>query len=111
MGAAIDLEWVYSYDPTVNDRDMAALARKGIITVLGIDAICDNLNPSMTSEDFAYFLEMVPGAMFWVGAGEKDKNLNLHSATLALSDKVLIYAIKSYIGLIIEFFKQHNQNT
>ena len=108
MGASVDLDWEYSYDPTINDYEMADLAREGISSLLGQDSIIREVEPSMTSEDFAYFLREVPGAMIWAGAGEENKKMILHSSRLAISDEILSYMIKSYLGLLLKYLKMRS---
>jgi metal-dependent amidase/aminoacylase/carboxypeptidase family protein len=46
---------------------MSALATAAIQAALGEDAVAD-LDPIMYAEDFALYLEEVPGCFFWLGA-------------------------------------------
>jgi hippurate hydrolase len=44
-------------------------------------------NPSMGGEDFAFFLEKIPGAFIWLGVGE-DVSF-LHTPTFAFDEEIL----------------------
>jgi hippurate hydrolase len=44
-------------------------------------------NPSMGAEDFAYFLEKIPGAYIWLGVGEDVSKL--HTPTFAFDEEIL----------------------
>ncbi len=54
---------------------------------------------AMTGEDFGYFLEEIPGFMFWLGA---DSEFGLHSAKLNPSEG----AITTGISLLIDYFNK-----
>lgn len=53
---------------------------------------------AMTGEDFGYFLEEIPGAMFWLGV---ESEAGLHSAKLNASEEALLPAVqflKEWLG-------------
>ncbi len=56
----------YAYPPTVNDGDLWALAREVGGEMLG-DQQVREVPPQMAGEDFAYYLERVPGCFLGVG--------------------------------------------
>ena len=45
-----------------------------VCELLGPDKLKNLPTPSMGSEDFAYYLEKVPGAFFFIGVGDEAKN-------------------------------------
>jgi N-acetyldiaminopimelate deacetylase len=52
----------------------------------------------MTGEDFGYFLEEIPGAMFWLGV---ESEAGLHSSKLNASEEALLPAVqflKEWLG-------------
>jgi len=57
----------------VNDERVAALVADSARKMLGKRHVIEDVEPSMGGEDFAYFLEQVPGAMFMLGAGNPEK--------------------------------------
>lgn len=74
--------------PVVNDPAMAALARRAAIAALGEDAVAD-FEPMMGAEDFAFFLERVPGTFFWLGAGLEPPREH-HHPRFDIDERVLV---------------------
>lgn len=58
--------------------------------------ICDE---AMTGEDFGYFLEEIPGFMFWLGV---DSAYGLHDARLEPNEQAIPFAVDT----IIEYIKE-----
>ncbi len=83
--AAIDYD--FSYPVTTNDEG-AALHALGVIRELfGEENTLELPNPSMGGEDFAFFLEGMPGAFIWLGVGEEVSGL--HTPTFAFDEEIL----------------------
>jgi N-acetyldiaminopimelate deacetylase len=49
---------------------------------------------TMTSEDFGYILSKVPGMMFWLGVGGKQKGISLHSGKFSPDERIIVPAVK-----------------
>lgn len=64
-------EYTYSHGTpvTVNDTVVTDLIREVGRDVLGPENVVELPEPTMGAEDFAYYLEKVPGAMFRLGTG------------------------------------------
>lgn len=67
-GASVDVEWVDSYPVTVNDPTETAAATAVLEQLVGPHRVRELPSPAMASEDFAYVLEAVPGALVFLGA-------------------------------------------
>jgi amidohydrolase len=63
-GLEMAFEWMDGYPPLVNDPRCTALAQEAARAVLGPDRVVTLGRPTMGAEDFAYYLEKVPGC-FW----------------------------------------------
>jgi len=72
MGGKAKLEYKRLLPATINDLKMAAFARDIAATIIGARHVSAP-EPSMGGEDFAYFLQKVPGAFMYIGAGNKEK--------------------------------------
>jgi hippurate hydrolase len=81
------LDYTFSYPVTVNDQDAAERALGVAEGLFGGQSVLELSNPSMTSEDFAYFLERVPGAFMWLGVGEDVSGL--HTPQFAFDEGIL----------------------
>jgi amidohydrolase len=55
--------------------------------LFGEDDALELANPSMGGEDFAFFLERMPGAFIWLGVGE-DVSF-LHTPTFTFDEEIL----------------------
>ena len=97
MGVRSELEWLEACPATLNDPAMAMLARNAATDALGIASIRDRV-PSMGGEDFAYFLEQVPGAYFWLGLGMERGGL--HNPRFDFNDEALAAGIAVFAGII-----------
>jgi amidohydrolase len=57
------------YPVTVNHPAAIERVRRCVHSLLGADARVVDSEPKCGAEDFAYFLQRVPGAMVWLGSG------------------------------------------
>jgi len=66
-----EYEYVYSYGTpvTVNDARVSDLIRAVGADLLGPERVYELPEPTMGAEDFAWYLEKIPGAMFRLGTG------------------------------------------
>jgi metal-dependent amidase/aminoacylase/carboxypeptidase family protein len=65
------LDFLASYPPVLNARGTNRLLRAAGRDLFGAEAVIELETPSMGGEDFAHYLERVPGAMFFLGVGNK----------------------------------------
>jgi hippurate hydrolase len=87
MRADAHLDYTFSYPVTRNDADAANRALGAAGGLFGEEAALELANPSMGAEDFAYFLEKVPGAFVWLGVGEDVSGL--HTPQFAFDEEIL----------------------
>jgi hippurate hydrolase len=81
------LDYAFSYPVTVNDEGAASYALGVAEDLFGAQSVQELPNPSMTAEDFAFYLEKVPGAFIWLGVGEDISGL--HTSQFAFDEEVL----------------------
>jgi amidohydrolase len=87
MRADAHLDYTFSYPVTRNDAEAANRALGVAGGLFGEEAALELANPSMGAEDFAYFLEKVPGAFVWLGVGEDVSGL--HTPQFAFDEGIL----------------------
>ena len=93
------------YIPLENDPGMTDFAREVLGEVLGPDAVVEIDKPSLGAEDFAFYLEKVPGTFMWLGnspPGEED-SAPLHNPHFDFNDDAMPAAILTFAGLASEF--------
>jgi hippurate hydrolase len=81
------LDYNFSYPVTVNDAGAAERALGVAGELFGEGTVLELPNPSMGGEDFAFFLEKVPGAFVWLGVGEEVSGL--HTPRFAFDEEIL----------------------
>jgi hippurate hydrolase len=87
MGGDANLDYTFSYPVTANDEGAAGRALSVAEELFGGQSVLELPNPSMGGEDFAYFLEKVPGAFIWLGVGEDISGL--HTPQFAFDEEIL----------------------
>ncbi len=87
MRGDAELDYHFSYPVTVNDIEAAERALGVAAKLFGEDSVLQLPNPSMGGEDFAFFLEKVPGAFVWLGVGEDVSGL--HTPRFAFDEEIL----------------------
>jgi amidohydrolase len=87
MRGDAELDYTFSYPVTSNDEVAARKALEVATALFGEENTLELPNPSMGAEDFAYFLEKIPGAYVWLGVGEDVSKL--HTPTFAFDEEIL----------------------
>jgi amidohydrolase len=89
-GCSLEWELLEGYPAVVNDPESARAAREAARRVYGPDAVHEPA-PLCAAEDFAYFLERVPGAFVLVGAGSAERGITAphHSPEFDIDESVL----------------------
>ncbi len=99
-GCSAELVYEEGYVPLVNHQSGVDLARSVVSSCLGPSSWIAAHPPSMTAEDFAFYLERVPGAYLRLGLGEEWPQL--HSAGFDFNDRSLEPGIVTMAGLALE---------
>jgi hippurate hydrolase len=100
MQGDVDLDYTFSYPVTVNDEAAASRALTVAEDLFGGESVLELPNPSMGGEDFAFFLEKVPGAFIWLGVGEDVSGL--HTPSFAFDEEILPRGSALLAALAIE---------
>lgn len=97
-------DFEYGYPVLVNDHTMSKLVAQACAGGIGEGNI-EVLKPSMGSEDFAFYLEKVPGAFFRLGIrNEKRGIINpYHSSHFDIDEEVLPFGVEMFVRIIDKF--------
>lgn len=106
-GAEARVEFEEGFPVTVCDGRAATLGREVATSLFG-DAAWQGLDhPIMGAEDFAYVLEKVPGAMFFLGAAHEGVDwrqcCGLHSNHMVLDEQVMARGAAMHVALAERF--------
>lgn len=102
-GARFELDYYRGSPPTVNDEHVIHTIRGAVAEALGPDADVET-HQSLGSEDFAWYLEDIPGALIRLGSGITGRTVDLHSATFDIDESAIetgiIAGVASLLALL-----------
>jgi len=110
MGYRFDFE--YGYPFLINDRTMSKLVASACSKGIGGENV-EVLRPSMGGEDFAYYLEKVPGAFFRLGIRNESKGIvhPYHSRLFDIDEEVLPFGVEMLVRVIDEYLNLNLTHT
>jgi amidohydrolase len=105
QGCQLRFEWTEGYPPTINDSEMTAYFQRTAEATLGPEAFIPANRPSMGGEDFAYYLEKVPGCFFFLGVCPPGQEtcFPLHSNRYNFNDAALPVGMRMLLALVMSF--------
>lgn len=106
-GADCHLAYSQGYPVLVNDAAMTEVARQAALAILEPDQVGEMI-PSMGGEDFAYYLEHVPGSFARLGSklpGTVDP-AGLHTSRLLIDEECLAVGVAYYLSVVQQFLCQ-----
>lgn len=88
LGATAEVEYIPGSPPVVNDAGVIRITEGAAEAVLGAENV-EHTHQSLGAEDFAWFLEDVPGALIRLGAALPNRRVDLHSASFDLDESAI----------------------
>ena len=99
--AKINIAFYEGYPPVINEPVATDLARLAAKKVVGDDYVVRSEFPSMGSEDFAFYLQKIPGCFVRFGARKPDwEPIPLHSPAFEIDEQVIHVGVRFYDQLI-----------
>ncbi len=98
------------YPVTVNEAQFVEFARQSSIEILGENAFVPMRTPMMGAEDFSYFLQRWPGAIFFLGVKPEDPALAepCHSSRMILNEDGMAHGIALHAGVAMRWLAQQS---
>jgi amidohydrolase len=105
-GATYRWEWEDGYHAVVNNADAANLVRRAVARGAGEAELVEAL-PTMGSEDFSAYQQVVPGAFFFIGARNEARGLvhphhherfDLDETALDTGTRIFVAAALEHLG-------------
>ncbi len=100
LGATVEVDYSRGSPPVVNDAGIVAEVAEAATVQFGNDAAVAT-HQSMGSEDFAWYLEHLPGAMVRLGAKLPDRETDLHSSTFDLDEAAVASGIETGVASLL----------
>jgi amidohydrolase len=98
--AEFSFEYHYGTPPVINDTAVTELLRTTATELLGTESVVELPEPTMGAEDFAFYLEKVPGAMCRLGTGCPSL---LHTPKYDFGDAPLPAGMTLLVGAALRF--------
>ena len=106
FGATADFLYEKGYPPVVNDESMVDFVSRTASELFGERRV-QEIDPVMGGEDFAYFLQEVPGAFMFVGMGDGMEFPHHHPA-FDIDEKALPQATLLMTAIALEYLEQNS---
>lgn len=102
FGATASVNYERIYPATINSMDETLFAANVATSMVGEDHVVRDLEPSMGSEDFAFMLQVKPGAYMRIGQGAENGagKCVLHNTRYDFNDDILPLGAALHAGLV-----------
>lgn len=103
FGAEGTLDYTHGYPAVVNHQEQTDRVTRLARELLGEDNVLDQ-EPSMGGEDFAYYLEKVPGTFFFTGGRNEsiDATFPHHHPRFDADERSMLVTGKLFIAAVLE---------
>jgi amidohydrolase len=88
-----EMEYVFGTPSLYNEPALMDEALPVFHRVLGSENVV-RYEPGMGGEDFSFFREAVPGIMFRLGVGRRDRDMNIHSAAFDPDERAVSLGVR-----------------
>jgi amidohydrolase len=107
-GGSYTLDYEKKFPVLINTPSEYLKVRETCELMLGEENVIELENPSMASEDFAYYLEEVPGAFFFVGTRNEEKGLTgkLHNSYFNIDEDILHKTSALFAELALQYLNK-----
>ena len=101
------MEYIAIAPPLINDPQIAQIAASSLHKLYG-DGIAGTIEKVMGGEDFAFLCENTPGALAFVGIGNKEKltDYPLHSDKFNIDEDVLPIGAALHAQFALDFLQE-----
>lgn len=106
FGMNSHFEYEYGYPVLINKPEMIKIVSTACAKGIGEENVVE-VQPSMGAEDFAFYLEKVPGAFFRLGIRNESKGVihPYHSSLFDIDEEVLPLGVEMFVRIIDQFLE------
>lgn len=105
-GAKAEIRYKKGYPLLINDNLVVDIIKNAAICETAVEKVVELKEPTMGVEDFSYFLEMVPGAFFFLGSGFKGReNDGIHSGSFEVDEKCISVGIQMEVMSVLKLLE------
>ena len=94
-----------SYPNLYNNKDMVKMLKEISGNIIGNENLIEQKYPKLGVESFAYFAEKVPGVFYFLGSGNKKKNIThpAHSSLFDIDEECLPIGVALQCKIALEY--------
>lgn len=109
MGAEYSFNYRKSYPPVINNKEIVDIIVKASSKIIGKENLILNKQASMLAEDFSYYSNEVPGALFNLGCSAPSWTHfeNLHSSRLVVDENCIATGMEIFSQTVMDFFENN----
>lgn len=106
-GASYRFRYEPGYPVLINDAAMTDIARQAAEAIIAPEAI-EGAEPSMGGEDFAFYLEQVPGSFARIGSAVpgSTNRFGLHTSRLLIDEEAIALGVAYYLSVVQRYWEQ-----
>lgn len=97
-GVTARVNYVRGVPPVINDRLATAVVAGAAAAALGSDRVVE-ADVSMGGEDFAFYVDQVPGAMIRLGVGVPGatEKVDIHQSTFDVDERAISHGVRVFV--------------
>ena len=106
FGCTAAIEYARQTPPVVNDEAMTALVAGAAREIVGEKNVLAR-ERMLGGEDFAFFLQRVPGCFAWVGCGNAEKGCDAphHSPRFDIDEEAMVIGVDLLERVVLEYLR------
>lgn len=103
----VEVEYHKMTPPTINDNELAKLARESVVKVMGEEGVT-RIEKTTGGEDFAFFANAVPSVFAFIGCANPDKfeAMPHHHECFQIDEDCMEYGAAVYAQYALDFLNQ-----
>ncbi len=103
FGATASIDFFGGYPLVENDHQCAEYLTGIAASALGKENVVTDSPASLGAEDFAFYLEEIPGLFWWLGLGDEgSENVPLHNPRFDFNDEAIALAITLHCRIALD---------
>lgn len=105
-GARAEVRFKTGYPVLINDNLVVETLKNVAICETAVEKVIEIREPTMGVEDFAYYLEKVPGAFFFLGSGYKGReNEGIHTGGFEVDEKCIGVGVQFQVMAVLKLLE------
>ncbi|MGI1690334.1 M20 metallopeptidase family protein [Thermoanaerobacter uzonensis] len=108
MGGEVEFRRTRGYPCLVNHKGMTDLIKETAFPLLGEGNVIE-VAPTMGVEDFAYFLQKVPGSFYKLGCSNKEKGIDkpIHNNQFNIDEECIKIGLAVHVSTVLKYLNSN----